>query len=228
MALVVTGAGSTVFAADEEFFTETYRDIPTPPEFHVEQTELDGPVFADSAGKTLYQWPLHKLRNGYSGEPPGTPQCYDQVLTVTAGLMSPYPPGIKLPELDRRLSCVDLGPGPQATMGTCRQWTSLRRNMAAGHFVGFDEQPLYTSIAMNGPRCNRRYDRALRRRLSAYRARGRLRCFLPSRRTLRSPECSLGQDEAAIRIAATPPRQRIAMSRWLNRRPVSPRIGRPR
>ena len=81
-----------------------------PPGFRVVSTELDGPVFANARGKTLYTWPLHKQRNGYSGESPGTPACYDEVLTVTAGLMSPYPPGIELPDLDNRPSCTDLWP----------------------------------------------------------------------------------------------------------------------
>ena len=147
MALVITSIGSTVLAADEEFFSEAYRDIPTPAEFHVELTELDGPVFADNAGKTLYKWPLHKLRNGYSGEPPGTPQCNHEVLTVTAGLMSPYPPGIKLPELDHRLSCVDLWPPVLASDDAepVGKWTIVERNGGNRQWA-FDEQPLYTSI----------------------------------------------------------------------------------
>ena len=86
-----------------------------PPGFRVESTPLEGPVFADERGRTLYKWPQHKLRNGYSGEAPGTPACYDEVLTVTAGLMSPYPPGIELPEPERRRSCAELWPPVLAT-----------------------------------------------------------------------------------------------------------------
>ncbi|MYA37741.1 MAG: hypothetical protein F4030_12465 [Gammaproteobacteria bacterium] len=151
-ALSVAVFGSAVLAADAEFPVETYRDIPTPAEFHVELTELDGPVFADSSGKTLYKWPQHRLRNGYSGEPPGTPQCYDEVLTVTAGLMSPYPPGIELPELDSRLSCTDLWPpvlaGDDAEpMG---EWTIVERRDGSRQWA-FDEQPLYTSVRDERP-----------------------------------------------------------------------------
>ena len=66
-----------------EALTESYREVPIPPEFHVEATPLEGPVFADSNGRTLYKWPQHKLRNGYSGEAPDTPACYDEVLEYT-------------------------------------------------------------------------------------------------------------------------------------------------
>lgn len=152
VALAIAGIGSTVLAADAEYFTEAYRDIPTPDVFHVEPTELDGPVFADSAGNTLYQWPLHKLRNGYSGEPPGTPLCHDEVLTVTAGLMSPYPPGIELPELDQRLSCAELWPPVPAgdDAQAVGKWTIIERD-DGGRQWAFDEQPLYTSIRDQQP-----------------------------------------------------------------------------
>ena len=127
--------------------TESYREIPIPAEFHVEFTELDGPVFADANGKTLYKWPLHKLRNGYSGEPPGTPMCYDEIVTVTAGLMSPYPPGIKLPEPEQRLSCAELWPPVYASDAAeeIGKWTVVERRDGSRQWA-FDEQPLYTSI----------------------------------------------------------------------------------
>ena len=78
---------------------EQPRSVALPPGFQVVHSELEGPVFADAAGQTLYIWPQHKLRNGYSGEAQGSPACYDEVQTVTAGLMSPYPAGIRLPDL---------------------------------------------------------------------------------------------------------------------------------
>ena len=122
-----------------------------PPGFRVEATP-EGPVFADEFGKTLYTWPQHKLRNGYSGEPKGTPECYDQVLTVTTGYMSPYPPGIELPELDTRLSCVDLWPPVFADDGAedIGDWTVVQRKDGTLQWA-FDEQPLYTSIRDRAP-----------------------------------------------------------------------------
>jgi predicted lipoprotein with Yx(FWY)xxD motif len=147
IAIVAAGLAVTSYAAEIASATESYREIPIPAEFHVEFTELDGPVFADANGKTLYKWPLHKLRNGYSGEPPGTPECYDEVVTVTAGLMSPYPPGIKLPEPDKRLSCAELWPPVYAseTVEEIGKWSVIERRDGSRQWA-FDEQPLYTSI----------------------------------------------------------------------------------
>ena len=47
---------------------ESYVEVPMPPGFHVEASALDGPVFADDKGHTLYTWPSKRLRNGYSGD----------------------------------------------------------------------------------------------------------------------------------------------------------------
>jgi len=126
---------------------EGYRDVPMPEGFSVVINELDGPVFVNSEGKTLYQWPQKEHRNGYSGEPQGSPQCGDEVVRVTAGLMSPYPPGILLPELDTRPSCTDLWPPEFADEQAeeVGEWTLIER--ADGrHQWSYDEQALYTSI----------------------------------------------------------------------------------
>jgi len=118
-----------------------------PSGFQVVVNELEGPVFATDTGQTLYKWPLDGLRNGYSGEAPGIPACYEDVLTVTAGLMSPYPAGIKLPELDKRKSCVDLWPPVYADeeAEAIGKWTIVERRDGSKQWA-YDEQPLYTSI----------------------------------------------------------------------------------
>ncbi|MFT4862656.1 MAG: putative lipoprotein with Yx(FWY)xxD motif [Pseudohongiellaceae bacterium] len=125
---------------------ERHRDVLIPAQFHVEATLLDGPVFADANGKTLYSWPQHRGRNGYSGEGPGSPACYDEVVTVTAGLMSPYPPGIELPALEGRPSCTDLWPPVLASSDAeaVGEWTVLDRKDGVKQWA-YDEQPLYTS-----------------------------------------------------------------------------------
>lgn len=151
--LLAAAVGSLSFAEDNSIILkENFRDIPTPPEFHVEATLLDGPVFANDNGKTLYKWSQHKLRNGYSGEAAGTPQCYDNVLTVTAGLMSPYPAGIKLPELDSRVSCTDLWPPVLAgdNADPVGDWTIVERLDGSKQWA-FDEHPLYTSVRDRSP-----------------------------------------------------------------------------
>lgn len=131
---------------------EAWRREPMPPGFKVVQTELEGPVYANSAGMTLYRWPQHKLRNGYSGEAAGTPACYDEVQTVTAGLMSPYPPGIRLPDAASRPSCTDLWPpvlaGDEAE--ETGKWTVIQRRDGSGQWA-YDEQPLYTSVRDRQP-----------------------------------------------------------------------------
>ena len=61
------------------------------PGFRVETSELDGPVFADAKGRTLYRWPFRTMRNGVTGDGKGESNCTDIASTESAGLMSPYP-----------------------------------------------------------------------------------------------------------------------------------------
>ncbi|MEM6709682.1 MAG: hypothetical protein AAF648_12945 [Pseudomonadota bacterium] len=154
-----------------------YREEPMPPGFRVQMTELEGPVFADALGRTLYTWPQHKHRNGYSGEAAGTPACYDEVRTTTAGLMSPYPAGIELPELETRPSCTDLWPPVLADSTTedVGKWTIVERRDGTRQWA-YDEQPLYTSV---------------RDKLPGDTIGGSLRRF--------------GGDSPAVRVPATPP-----------------------
>lgn len=126
--------------------THPYVEVPMPPGFQIVITEIEGPVFADADGKTLYTWPQRLLRNGYSGEAKGRIECYDIVRERTAGLMSPYPPGVLLPELETRPSCTDLWRPVLAEEGAepVGKWTILtgadgRRQWA------YEEQALYTS-----------------------------------------------------------------------------------
>lgn len=130
---------------------EPHRNVLMPAGIRVQATELDGPVFADKNGKTLYKWPQHKLRNGYSGEPPGTPLCTDDAVHVTAGLMSPYPPGIHLPDQSTIRSCTMLWPPALARDGaeSVGDWSVVER--ADGRLQwAYDEQPLYTSVRDRG------------------------------------------------------------------------------
>ena len=132
--------------------TEAWVNVPVPAGIRVQATDLEGPVYTNSDGMTLYIWPQHKQRNGYSGEPPGNPACYDEVLTVTAGLMSPYPPGIKLPDLDSRPSCTDLWPPLFAEEGSepVGRWSIVDRKDGTKQWA-FEEQPVYTSIRDKAP-----------------------------------------------------------------------------
>lgn len=131
---------------------EAYLNVPMPPGFQVESSDLDGPVFADAQGHTLYMWPYNSLRNGYSGEQKGKPACYGEVLTVTAGLMSPYPPGVQLPDLETRPSCTQLWPPVLAAVDAkpVGKWSVLDRKDGTKQWA-YDEQPLYTSIYDHEP-----------------------------------------------------------------------------
>ena len=156
VAAMLAASAVTAFAnpgeAASSQIAEAYVSVPIPPGFHVEATELEGPVFADAGGRTLYTWPSHRLRNGYSGETQGNPACYDEVLTVTAGLMSPYPPGILLPELDQRPSCTDLWPPVFAADDAepIGKWTIVERKDGTEQWM-YDEQPLYFSVLDHEP-----------------------------------------------------------------------------
>lgn len=126
---------------------EAWREVPMPPGFSVVPTELEGPVFADAQGRTIYKWPQRVLRNGYAGEAPGAPGCFDEPVTVTAGLMSPYPPGIPLPELNNRPTCTALWPPVLAPADAepVGEWTVIERRDGLRQWA-YDEQPLYTSV----------------------------------------------------------------------------------
>ncbi len=86
---------------------EEFARVPMPANFRVEYSELDGPVFATEKGMTLYYWPHTTMRNGVTGDPKNQAACTDEKTTHTAGLMSPYPPGLELPELATRKSCAE-------------------------------------------------------------------------------------------------------------------------
>lgn len=150
ISLASTAAMSAPADATAARPVEPYVSVPMPPGFHVESSELDGPVFADAEGHTLYMWPLKHLRNGYSGEREGIPSCYDVVRTKTAGLMSPYPAGILLPKLDIRPSCTDLWPPVLADSKPVGDWTIVEREDGTKQWA-YDGQPLYTSVKDREP-----------------------------------------------------------------------------
>jgi predicted lipoprotein with Yx(FWY)xxD motif len=66
--------------------------------------------------------------------------------------MSPYPPGIRLPELDERKSCTDLWKPVTADEGAQEvgDWTVVERRDGARQWA-YQEQPLYTSVKDQEP-----------------------------------------------------------------------------
>lgn len=132
--------------------TESYESVPMPPGFQVVISELEGPVFADAKGHTMYQWPVKPLRNGAVGERKGQPTCDRTKYTVNSGLMSPYPPGLELPEVDTRPSCLDVWPAVIADQDAKRvgKWTVIDRKDGIRQWA-YDGYALYTSVLDEQP-----------------------------------------------------------------------------
>ncbi len=131
---------------------EAWIPEPLPPGFRVESSPMDGPVFADPAGKTLYRWPFRVMRNGVTGDPRGESACTGERSTRSAGLMSPYPGGLVLPELDTRPACTDVWPpaiaGEDAT--PVGKWSVILRKDGRRQWA-YDGAALYTSVLDRAP-----------------------------------------------------------------------------
>lgn len=117
-----------------------------PPGFRVEVSALDGPVFADSRGRTLYRWPYRTMRNGVTGDRKGESNCNDTPSTESAGLMSPYPGGLLLPEREKRPSCLQLWPPAFAADEDkpVGKWTVVQRRDGRRQWA-YDGSVVYTS-----------------------------------------------------------------------------------
>jgi predicted lipoprotein with Yx(FWY)xxD motif len=127
---------------------EDYEHVPMPPGFQVVSTELEGTVFADAHGHTLYKWPRQGLRNGDAGDEKGTKShCNEQVTRVTSGLQSPYPAGLLLPDLDTRPSCAQVWPPVLASAKDkpLGKWSIIPRENGTKQWA-YDGSPVYTSM----------------------------------------------------------------------------------
>lgn len=125
---------------------ESYLQELMPSGVHVVISALEGPVYADDQGRTLYKWPLIALRNGSTGDRKNGPSnCIDEVVEVSAGLMSPYPPNLLLPEA-QRVSCSSVWP-PFLASGDAEatgKWTITERGSGELQW-SYDGYPLYRS-----------------------------------------------------------------------------------
>lgn len=139
-------------AASSSALTEAYVHVPMPPHFSVQISELDGPVFADANGHTLYKWPFKQMRVGDTGDPLGQSECTDTKSTVTAGFMSPYPPGLTLPDLDSRPSCAQEWPPALASAEDkpVGKWSIITRTDGRKQWA-YEGHALYTSVLDHRP-----------------------------------------------------------------------------
>ena len=151
-ALAVMAGVSAQAQSQKARLTEDYLKAPLPPGFQVINNELEGPVFADANGKTLYTWPLLALRNGDAGEQKGKPTCDDKKYTENAGLMSPYPGGFILPEVEKRPSCIGMWPVVYAADDAkpVGKWSIVKRPDGSRQWA-YDGFAVYTSVLDQKP-----------------------------------------------------------------------------
>lgn len=125
---------------------ENYVREAMPPGFQIIVTELEGPVFATSEGKTIYRWPVGGMRNGSTGEGAGKPACYDVQYKETVGLQSPWPAGNILPRADTRPTCVQHWPPVYASNDakSVGSWSILERTDGTRQWA-YKGSALYTS-----------------------------------------------------------------------------------
>ena len=149
--LVAAGGVQAASSRDEQA-REDFVRAPMPAGFQVIATEVQGPVYADANGHTLYKWPVGAQRNGDAGEQKGKPTCDGKIYTDNAGLMSPYPGGLMLPELETRQSCIDLWLPAYATADDkpVGKWTIVDRPDGRKQWA-FDGFALYMSVLDKQP-----------------------------------------------------------------------------
>lgn len=133
--------------------TEKYVREPMPLGVRVVVSPVEGPVYADASGRTLYQWPRKELRNGAVGDVKGAPSmCEDVKQSETSGLMSPYPAGLVLPDVATRMSCEQMWPPllADAKARPVGRWTIINRKDGRGQWA-YDGLVLYTSSLDSEP-----------------------------------------------------------------------------
>lgn len=138
--------------AAEPRMVEDFAKAPAPAGVQVRVHDLEGPIFTTAAGMTLYTWPQKSMRVGFSGDPKGKSTCDDKITTQTAGMMSPWPAGMDLPELDKRPSCAAMWPPFLAAddakpMGL---WTVIARTDGKKQWA-YNQQPVYTFVGDKAP-----------------------------------------------------------------------------
>lgn len=140
------GAGTAQTKSSSEF-SERYIQEAAPAGMKVVVSRLDGPIYTDANGRTLYQWPRKELRNGGTGDMKGAASiCDNTVSTENIGLMSPYPPGLILPDVATRASCEQVWPPAIAADGAkpIGRWTIIPRKDGRNQWA-YDGFVLYTS-----------------------------------------------------------------------------------
>jgi predicted lipoprotein with Yx(FWY)xxD motif len=153
--ITVVAAGLSAFAAPTMAaqaqrggaFTEAYVREPTPAGIKTVISKTEGPIYVDANGRTLYQWPRKELRNGGTADMKGAASACENVKTTeNVGLMSPYPAGLILPDVETRKSCEQMWPPALAAAGAkpVGKWTIIKRKDGRDQWA-YDGFVLYTS-----------------------------------------------------------------------------------
>jgi len=132
---------------------ESYLEEKLPPGIQVIATALDGPVYADAQGRTLYKWPVSALRNGSLGDRANGPSnCTDEVLRTEVGFMSPYPAGLILPYAGEGVSCTQAWLPVLASVDGVEvgKWSLAERADGSKQWA-YDGFPLYASNLDKNP-----------------------------------------------------------------------------
>ena len=118
-----------------------------PPGIQVAFNEREGAVFADAEGHTLYTWPFRALRLGQVGDHVGQSDCTNRKIRETGGFMEPYPPGLVLPNVENRPTCVqDWPPVPAAADAKpVGGWSIITRGDKTKQWA-YRGQAVYTSV----------------------------------------------------------------------------------
>jgi predicted lipoprotein with Yx(FWY)xxD motif len=132
---------------------ERYVQEPVPAGVKVFPSKLDGPIYVDAGGRTFYQWPRKELRNGGTGDMKGAASiCDNTKSTENIGLMSPYPPGLTLPDVATRKSCEEMWPPAIAAAGSqpVGKWSIIKRKDGRDQWA-YDGFVLYHSVMDKKP-----------------------------------------------------------------------------
>ena len=132
---------------------EKYIQEAIPAGFKTLTSQVEGPIYADANGRTLYQWPRKELRNGGTGDMKGAASICDNVKTTeNLGLMSPYPAGLALPDAATRRSCEEMWPPALAAAGSqpVGKWSIIKRKDGRDQWA-YEGFVLYTSVMDSKP-----------------------------------------------------------------------------
>lgn len=147
IAIAVLACGGAQAQSAKQTSIDAFIAEPMPPSVRVVQTELDGPLFADAAGKVFYIWPAKGQRVGRTGDELGkSPNCEDKRITVSAGTMPPYPAGLELPDASTRPTCAQVWPPVLAANDAkpVGKWNTISRANGSKQWT-YEGYPVYTS-----------------------------------------------------------------------------------